>query len=128
MSNEMAGISHRSDLIGADVFWRIINRDYDGDQLVYIGKNTVIDALESSSTWTIWRNFYDDGVLVKVEGPITGAWTSRTSLGWVGSAGVSYDFALSQETDVDDTNDLLRVIIDELKTMNIKLDIVMEEI
>jgi len=127
MSEQMSGISSRDDLIGAGIFWRIVHRDYEDGKLKYVGKNTVIDALESSATWTIWKYFYQDDILVSVEGPLEGAWSLREDLGWVGLHS-QYFPSGAIESDQEKANIFLEEILVELRAMNEKLDVGLEEL
>ena len=126
MTEQMSGISSRGDLIGADLFWRIVHRDYENGKLKYVGKNTEFDALESSATWTIWKYFYEGDMLVSVEGPKTGAWLSRGSLSWSGSFERYFPYGVEPEDAA--TNNSLDEILIELREINEKLSVGLDEL
>ena len=66
----------------ADNYWKDIRRDYVLNNNVYIGKNTTHKAGTTAETWYIWKNTFTDGNLMRTEGPLVGAWDSRTGLAW----------------------------------------------
>jgi len=60
-----------------------VRLSYDGDEnLEYVGFNTIDGIDETLETWQVLKLVYAADTLSYVEGPLVGAWDSRTSLDW----------------------------------------------
>lgn len=59
----------------------LTNKDYSGDDLIYKGTNTNVDAAEGDGDWTITKFTYVAGAETSRK-TLTGSWTNRASLNW----------------------------------------------
>ncbi len=64
--------------------WNDRRFESSGGNLIYYGKTVKsVDANTSKKEWYIWKFTWDsDDNLARVQGPILGAWSERTTLGW----------------------------------------------
>lgn len=62
--------------------WNDQRFDYTSGDLDYRGANETHNAVITSESWYIWKYTYSGGDLVRIEGPLTGSWDGRASLGW----------------------------------------------
>ena len=76
------GILDRTAQIGLDLYWRVRRFEYSGGDVKYIGCNEDLKAPTSESTWVVWKYSYTSGDVSLIEGPITGAWDNRATMGW----------------------------------------------
>jgi len=110
-------------IIGLNAYWRDIREDYSGDDLIYKGMNYFHDAAVSDDNWEIWKYTYEDGVRVREEGPLPGAWSGRGKLSWSDDSPP----AVSKTPDADRAYSLMEEVLAQLKIMNFHLQILTDE-
>ena len=69
--------------IGKGSYYKSVRVDWDttGDA-IYIGKHVEVNADSTETTWEIKKLTWDSGNPTYIQGPLKGAWTNRTGLGW----------------------------------------------
>ncbi len=69
--------------VQAGTWWKNTRLDYDGSgNLIYKGCHFRGGASPSDQYWVIWKLEWSSGNLVRIQGPLEGAWSDRASLGW----------------------------------------------
>lgn len=63
-------------------YWKDQRMEYSGGNLLYRGLNTTHKTATSATSWYIWKYTFSGEDLVRIEGPLTGAWDNRASLAW----------------------------------------------
>jgi len=88
LADNAGGILNRDAQIGLNTYWRDKRYDFTGDDLIYMGFNGVHKAETSdpagapTGDWAVWKFTYSTGDIVRIEGPITGAWDDRAAMAW----------------------------------------------
>ena len=62
--------------------WGTTRFNYSGNNVDYIGRHTDHDAATTDKAWVIRKLIYSGNDLVRIEGPLMGAWDDRAALGW----------------------------------------------
>jgi hypothetical protein len=79
---EVGGIRDRGTIVDLGAYWHDKRTEFIGGYLIYRGTHYNHDTATSNDEWEIWKYAYTDGYLVRIEGPLRGAWDLRSSLGW----------------------------------------------
>lgn len=56
--------------------------EWSSGNLIFKGIHATHKALTSDTHWLIWKYSYSGDDMVRIEGPLEGAWDNRASLGW----------------------------------------------
>ena len=56
--------------------------EYSSGDLIYKGLHATHKAATSATDWIIWKYSWTGIDITRIEGPLTGAWDNRSSLGW----------------------------------------------
>ena len=62
--------------------YRDVRYAYTGSKIEYMGLHDTHDEDTSDTEWLVWKYTYSGNNVVRVEGPLEGAWDNRESLGW----------------------------------------------
>ena len=79
---ELAGIRDRLTIAVLSGYWRDQRFEYEDSLLKYRGVNEKHGISEDATDWQVWKYTYSDGDVSRIEGPLEGAWSNRSSLGW----------------------------------------------
>jgi len=83
IDNYTGGVLDRQTVAILGAYWRDQRFAYTGNNMIYRGVHYLHDAEGTDTNWEIWKYTYDgNSNLVRIEGPLRGAWDSRTSLDW----------------------------------------------
>lgn len=76
--------SNYDDRVESKEYWKDMRFDFDASgNPEYIGKNMSATASTTDTGWVIWRYTFDgSGDISRIQGPLRGAWDSRTALAW----------------------------------------------
>ena len=66
----------------ANAYWEDTLFDFTSGNLDYKGQHTVHKTAEGAATWWIWKYTWTSGNPTRIEGPLVGSWTNRSSLAW----------------------------------------------
>lgn len=79
----VGGIKDRASIISLNAYWKDWRYDYDGGgNLVYIGTHYIHNSATTDTNWEIKKYTYGANGITRQEGPLQGAWDSRSSLNW----------------------------------------------
>ncbi len=78
----VGGVKDRSQLVGLGAYWRDVRLEYDTGNIIYKGVHFSHNAVTTDTGWEIWKYTYDGTDVVRIEGPLPGAWASRATLDW----------------------------------------------
>ena len=84
MTENAGGILSRGALIALDAYWAIKLFDYVGGvNIIYQGTHYIHKASADDPNWAVWKYTYSGNNITQIEGPLTGSWTNRATLGWL---------------------------------------------
>lgn len=66
----------------AGTYWKDQRYDYTSGNLDYKGQNTTHKEATNAETWYIQKYTWMGDNVVRIEGPLVGAWDDRASLAW----------------------------------------------
>ena len=78
----VGGLKTLKDVLSLGVFWRDTRMEYSDGDLIYRGVHYLHNPDTSEGSWEIWKYTWDGSDLVRLEGPLPGAWDNRTTLSW----------------------------------------------
>ncbi len=78
----VGGVRSREQIIGLGAYWVDVRMAYLDGSLIYKGCHFRHNAEVTDDDWEIWKYTWSDGDLVRVEGPLPGAWSNRDGLEW----------------------------------------------
>jgi len=76
------GISTLTHELRANTYWRDVRLEYTNNQVIYKGSHRKNTAATSDAAWTIVKYTWSGSDLIRIQGPILGAWDDRATLGW----------------------------------------------
>ena len=125
MDNELnvGGVKSRDHIINLGAYWKDVRYDCVNGCVIYKGCHYLSDADESDKNWTIWNYSYEDGNLVREQGPLTGSWNARSSLDW-DCYSIPPVSVLGYDNDMRDLLDVSHNIFIELKKISMQLNII----
>ena len=77
------GVLQRDALVGLHAYWKCKRFAYSGSDLIYMGFHAKAGIGTDDDMWAISKLTYSGNDLIRVEGPLTGAWDDRASLDWI---------------------------------------------
>ena len=65
-----------------DQYWPEVRYDFTTGDLDYLGKNAQAGASTADEDWVIWKYNWSSSLPTRIQGPLTGSWDNRATLGW----------------------------------------------
>jgi hypothetical protein len=81
-TKKMGGLIDRHQIINAGGYFLDQRFDWTSGDLDYRGVHEKHNAATTDTGWIIWKYSYTGDNVVRIEGPLEGAWDSRTGLDW----------------------------------------------
>jgi len=85
MSTEImsvGGVRDRLHICTLGCWWKDQRFEYSNGLLIYKAVHRLHDASITEIEWAIWKFTYSGTDVVRIEGPLSGTWDGRASLGW----------------------------------------------
>ena len=79
---KVGGVGDRTSIIGLNAYWRDQQFEYTDSLLTYRGVHYDHNKGDADENWEIWKYTYSSALLVRIEGPLSGAWDDRATLDW----------------------------------------------
>lgn len=79
---KVGGVKDRRTIVAMGAYWKDQRWDYTNNLPVYRGVHYLHNAPTDNTNWEIWKYSYSGTDLTNIQGPLSGAWDDRASLGW----------------------------------------------
>jgi hypothetical protein len=80
---DIGGIRDREQQCILGVWWKDQRFAYtDANLLEYKGCHAEHDAADTDENWVVWKYTYSTTYVVRIEGPLVGAWHDHATLAW----------------------------------------------
>ena len=76
---EISTLAHE---LRAGIYWRDVRMEYSSGDIVYMGTHRQNNAGTDDPNWAVTKYTYDSSGIVRIQGPLPGAWDDRAGLAW----------------------------------------------
>jgi hypothetical protein len=78
----VGGIRSLKDIINLGAYWRDVRMEYSSNNIIYRGGNHFHNESTATENWEVWKYTWSGDDLLRIEGPLPGAWDDRATLSW----------------------------------------------